>query len=154
MNDITIHTELCERDRATLAKLTDLLEKVLARREQPVIVEDDDLKQKLRDALAGAESTTTATDPQETAQEPTKVDTLTDEPPKAETPTDEAEGTTEEPKKPSVTLAELQQKVIQLCKANKKEAVREVVHRYAPTVQQIPAGKYDEVYEKLTALEG
>lgn len=57
---------------------------------------------------------------------------------------------------PTVTLAQIQQKVVQLAagfNGTKKAAVREIVNAYAAKVSEIPADKWDEVWAKLTALE-
>lgn len=57
---------------------------------------------------------------------------------------------------PAVTLAQIQQKVVQLAagfNGTKKAAVREIVNAYAKKVSEIPADKWDEVWAKLTALE-
>ena len=63
---------------------------------------------------------------------------------------------TEEKAKPAVTLAQIQQKVVQLAagfNGAKKAAVREIVKAYAEKVSAIPEDKWDEVWAKLTALE-
>ena len=57
---------------------------------------------------------------------------------------------------PGVTLKQIQKKVIQLAAINggaKKESVRGIVGAYAKKVSEIPADKWAEVWEKLTALE-
>lgn len=62
----------------------------------------------------------------------------------------------EEKAAPIVTLAQIQQKVVQLAagfNGSKKAAVREIVNAYAKKVSEIPADKWDEVWAKLTALE-
>ena len=55
---------------------------------------------------------------------------------------------------PAVTHAEVQQKVVALSAAGKKEKVRAVVNAYAAKVSGIPEDKLAEVLEKLNALEG
>lgn len=55
---------------------------------------------------------------------------------------------------PVVTRAEVQQKVVALCAAGKKEKVRAVMNAYAAKVSGIPEDKLAEVLEKLNALEG
>ena len=55
---------------------------------------------------------------------------------------------------PAVTRADVQQKVVSLSAAGKKEKVRAVVNAYAPKVSGIPEDKLAEVLEKLNALEG
>ena len=55
---------------------------------------------------------------------------------------------------PAVTRADVQQKVVALSAAGKKEKVRAVVNAYAAKVSGIPEDKLAEVLEKLNALEG
>lgn len=49
---------------------------------------------------------------------------------------------------------EVRKKVVELCAAGHKTAVREIVNKYAPNVTEIPEDKCDEVMEKLLQLEG
>ena len=51
------------------------------------------------------------------------------------------------------TQSDVQQAVVRLSAAGKKAQVREIVKAYAERVSAIPADKYAEVMEKLTALE-
>ena len=55
---------------------------------------------------------------------------------------------------PTVTVSDVQQKVVALSAAGKKEKVRAVVNAYAAKVSGIPEDKLAEVLEKLNALEG
>ena len=55
---------------------------------------------------------------------------------------------------PAATRADVQQKVVALSAAGKKEKVRAVVNAYAAKVSGIPEDKLAEVMEKLNALEG
>ena len=55
---------------------------------------------------------------------------------------------------PAATRADVQQKVVALSAAGKKEKVRAVVNAYAAKVSGIPEDKLAEVLEKLNALEG
>jgi hypothetical protein len=61
-----------------------------------------------------------------------------------------------EPAKPSVTLEQIQQKVVKLAAAGKKAEVREIVTTYGAKVSDLKdqPDKWDEVWGKLTALEG
>ena len=73
--------------------------------------------------------------------EPTVVETSTEETPKEET---------------TITADLIQQKVMELCKANggkHKGTVKDIVTAYAPTVSKIPEDKWSEVWDKLIALE-
>lgn len=55
---------------------------------------------------------------------------------------------------PVHTKADIQRKVVELSAAGKKDKVREIVTAYAAKVSAIPDDKVDEVWDKLTALEG
>ena len=55
---------------------------------------------------------------------------------------------------PTVTRADVQQKVVALSAAGKKEKVRAVVNTYAAKVSGIPEDKLAEVLEKLNSLGG
>ena len=69
--------------------------------------------------------------------------------------------TREEPvaeKEPTVTLAQIQQKVVLLCadtNGEKKAKARAIVTAYSPTVSGLSdfPDKWDEIWDKLTALE-
>ena len=52
------------------------------------------------------------------------------------------------------TPAELQQKVISLVSSGKKDEVKKIIEQYAPRVSAIPPEKINEVWDKLTELEG
>ena len=59
-----------------------------------------------------------------------------------------------EPAAPTHTKEEVRKKVVELCAAGHKTAVREIVNKYAPNVTEIPENKCNEVMEKLLQLEG
>ena len=71
-------------------------------------------------------------------------------------PAPEAEPATapQEAAQQTVTKADTQKKVVELSAAGKKDAVREIVQRYAKKVSDIPEDKLAEVWAQLTALEG
>lgn len=54
----------------------------------------------------------------------------------------------------TVSLSEVQRKVVELSAAGHKDKVREIVTSYAERVSAIPEDKLAEVMDKLTALEG
>lgn len=60
----------------------------------------------------------------------------------------------DEPVEVKYTKEEVRKKVVELCAAGHKTAVREIVNKYAPNVTEIPENKCDEVMEKLLQLEG
>ena len=87
-------------------------------------------------------------------EEPAKVDIPREEPPKpvAETPSPPTED------KPAITLPQIQQKVVQLCAADKgakKSKVHAIVTAYSPTVSGLGDMPeiWTEIWNKLTALE-
>lgn len=53
----------------------------------------------------------------------------------------------------SVTLSDIQQKVVALSAAGKKAQAREIVKAYAERVTLLPDDKYAEVMDKLSALD-
>ena len=53
-----------------------------------------------------------------------------------------------------VKVEEVQQKVVTLSAAGKKDAVRAIVKAYAERVSDIPEDKLAEVWKKLSDLEG
>lgn len=58
--------------------------------------------------------------------------------------------------KPEVTLEQIHQKVVQIAAGfggTKKVAVRELINAYAKKVSDLPEDKWQEVWDKLTALE-
>ena len=57
--------------------------------------------------------------------------------------------------KPNVTIDQIRKEVVALSSMgkDKKDAVREIIMAYAPNVSGIPADKYPEVMDKLTALK-
>lgn len=59
------------------------------------------------------------------------------------------------PSEPTVTLDQIRKQVVALCamSAEKKDAVREIITAYGRNVSAIPADKYPEVVDKLTALQ-
>ena len=162
-NKITI--ELCAEDRARLDRLSDALEKAaagtpiflgmdLAKKPDPEQVTVDDVQQKLADTLAKAE--TPAEPPKTTAGE-AEASAAPVTPAKEETPTAKEDAPTE-PVKPTVTLEQIQQKVMQLATGNggaKKAKVREIISTYGAKVSDLKdqPDKWSEVWDKLTALE-
>lgn len=151
MNTITI--ELCTEDRARIDRLTAALEKRAAQEEPLTII--DPMQKALAETLAKATPSETAGNEPQATEEPTKAET----PIKEETP--ETAKETEAPwveDKPPITLAQIQQKVVQLSAADngkKKAKVREIIVAYSPTVsglKDIPE-TWSSIWESLTALE-
>lgn len=149
MNTITI--ELCAEDRARLDNILEALKGVRTNCDACVKAAV------AYTATAIAEGKTedapkVAPQPEEPTEEPTApaeatpTETPTEEPVPAETPA-------EEPTAPTVSRAEVQQKVVRLAATPKKAQVREIVNQYAPKVSDIPEDKLAEVLDKLTALE-
>jgi hypothetical protein len=154
MNNINVTVNLCAEDRARLDKIIDLLS-ARASEELKSGTEakpQDDIQKKLAEVVASV-STETVENATDEAETPTTTENPTE--PINEAQEEPAEAMqAEEPKKPTVTMAMLTNKAITLSAAGMKDKVRDVVHQYAKTVTSLPADKWDEVYEKLNALEG
>lgn len=165
MNHITI--ELCAEDRARLDKITDTLEvladqmhvfldnaftdkeKVKAFLEKDTTSEQDPIQMELAEIVAKASKNAT----EQTEESTPPVAPKTEEAPTVE---EEAQPVATETAKPTVTLAQIQQKVVQLAAGfggAKKAAVRDIINAYAKKVSDLPEDKWVEVWNKLTALE-
>lgn len=172
MNNITITTELCQEDRNRLDTLIAIGLELAKKNVYDVDVDATALQAAAQKYLADLKqpvqaleftavdlSTVTHQDAVETVNVPT-----------AETahPVDAvdvwSEPASEEPavsgklgdKGNEKLFSAVQQKVVKLSAAGKekKAAVREIVQQYATKVSDIPAADYDNVMEKLAALEG
>lgn len=143
MNNITI--ELCAEDRARLDRIAYLLD----RQTTPTTAEanTESIPEQMTIDTVPEEA------PTESTQKPT--DAQNDVTPTTTPPADE---TLTEAKKPSVSLEQIQQKVMQLAAANggaKKAKVRDIISTYGTKVSDLKEqeDKWDEVWSKLTALE-
>ena len=137
MNTITI--ELCAEDRARIDRLADAMNR---RTDQVAQIVEAEAK-KIEKATEAPKNAT------EDVEAPQAITTQPEEATPAEAPK-------AEPVKPSVTKEQIQKKVTQLAAGfggTKKAAVRQIVTAYADKVTEIPADKWDEVWEKLTQLE-
>ena len=172
MIELNIKVELCSEDRARLDNILTALIALIKPAKVPHSVEEleqllkeakgenapeeskplDDINDMLKKALNNDKKV----DPVEPAKNAQDAPEIPDHPtldpfpeqPKAKTEASEA---TEKP----VSTAELQQLVIALCRAGKKDKVREVVNSYGvPTVAGIPESKRTEAFKTLKALEG
>lgn len=129
MNTITI--ELCAEDRARLDRILDALT-------------SHDCSRCANDVAKYVVGTLeTAQEPAE-APEPIKEETTQPEP-EVVAPAAEAAET--------VSLADIQKKVVALSAAGKKAEVREIVTKYASRVSAIPVEHTAEVWQQLCALE-
>lgn len=156
MNNITI--ELCAEDRARLDKLTAALEKRAEQTDKWAPVPES-----IQEPAAAPEAKQTKPTKKK-ATAPTEEPTAAPETPAPITDTPEEEKPTEEPTAPaekvapSVTFEQIQQKVVQLAAGfggTKKAQVREVINGYGAKVSDLKEqpDKWDEVWDKLTALE-
>ena len=151
-NHITI--ELCQEDRTLLKNLTAALGLVADIEEAKLRVtvgkpEPDNIQQKLAETLNRVKESP------ENATEATKAEPLTTEPITEEKPTEATDAPAEEAK-PTVTLEQIQQKVVQLAAANGealKAKVREIVNTYATKVSDIPEDKWAECWTRLCDLK-
>lgn len=163
MNNIII--ELCAEDRARLDRLTEALEALQpptlhcslpSPRPKPTDdipeVDLDEVQQKLAETMAKASNP--AETPKNAAEEAKAEAAPIDHPVEEET-THEEDAPAEEAE-PTVTLEQIQQKVVQLAAGNggtKRAKVREIINAYAKKVSDLPEDKWSEVWDKLTALE-
>ena len=156
MAENTITVRLSDDDRARLDKLTTALEAL-----SKVVPNCDSCVQS---AIKLTQATAAPTEPTETSQElagateekPANKNTPEqNEPAVASEESQETAPVEPEPAKPSVTLEQIQQKVVQLATAGKKAEVREIVTAYGSKVSDLKdqPDKWDEVWGKLTALE-
>lgn len=142
MNKIII--ELCDEDRKLLNEITTgltVFSHLLAKLTETPAVGIEIEPQEVTVDEAATEQANNTPEPVTTPEEPTE-----DEP----APWEAAE--------PSVDLAQIQQKVVQLCAlagGTKKAAVRDVINQYGARVSDLKdqPEKWDEVWTKLCALE-
>jgi hypothetical protein len=140
MNEIKITTELCAEDRARIDRLTAALEGLTAGSATvgtpfPVYAMKAESKPEPVEA------------PREDTEAPAEPETVPEE---VGAPDDEPEVK----EVPEHTKAELQQKVISIVTAGKKDEVKAIIEQYAERVSAIPDEKINEVWDKLTKLEG
>lgn len=153
MNNINITIELCAEDRARLDRLTAALEHKACDACVAPAPTGTELNQNSAEVTAKASD---HAEPPKNAVEEAEPSTLTTTPSEEETPKEEEIAPAEETIEPTVTLEEIQQKVVQLAAANngaKKVKVREIVNAYAKRVSDLPEDKWTEIWEKLVALE-
>ena len=133
MNMITI--ELCQEDRARLDRIIGALEQTQTMTAVAPIVEQEV--------------------PQPEAKEEPIPDTEVQETIEEVVEEGKEEVTPELAEEPAlfVTHSDIQKKVVTLSAAGKKEAVREIVTKYANRVSAIPAEHTAEVWTQLAALE-
>lgn len=145
MNNITI--ELCKEDRDRLDSIIALLERATSSVVVDAIVDEPIVELEDYDTPKGDEipgqvhmSELVAEMPQE-APEPVEEEQT---PPETETTQNE----------PTVSKQDILQKVIALCGAGKKAEAKDIITTYADSVSDLPEETLDEVWDKLTALEG
>lgn len=141
----TITLELTPEDRARLDTLTRGLDRVAHLLEK--LVECDRCATVLAQTTPVVEADPTPTIEQAKPEKPTEAENE----PESEAPTESEAVEVDEPK--TVELSDLQQKVIALVRAGKKDKVQSIVNEYAERVSAIPEDKRAEVWDKLTALE-
>lgn len=138
MSQMVVTVELGKEDRERLDKILTALQSLHC---------DQCVQSALKYAQAG-QTTEPAADPAPAEPETPAADP---EPVKAEAPAAQAE---EPAPAPVHTKADIQRKVVELSAAGKKDKVREIVTAYAAKVSAVPDDKVDEIWDKLTALEG
>lgn len=160
-NNITLITQLSLDDQIRIDKLTSALNRVAQCLEagcnlQTVthdeVLIDEQQPGQMTMAETVAELPQMDAEPVEQVQTPQEPETLQDESTTAETATPA----------PSVTKQDILQKVIALCnlamddqeKKGLKDKVANIITTYADCVSDLPETALDEVWDKLTALEG
>lgn len=177
MTEITIKVELSTEDRARVDALLAKLDKLadcqassqdiaglcaeLVRRinateqQQPTKAPaHQDEAQQMLEALVARESTPTK---QETAQEAPETPQDAHEEQTVQTVDPETEKQAPPAEWPPVSLTDVQQLIIRLAQAGKKEEMRTIVHEYGErvtTVAQESPEKLPELYARLKALAG
>lgn len=139
-NKITI--EFSAEDRARLDKLQTTLEAIAESIcTKLVFVGSDD----------GPAEQATAPQAAQESPAPTSNTAKTEKPAEASTAPQIMTGPQTEP---TVKLADIQAKVVELSAKGLKAQVRDIVKAYADRVTALPEDKWPEVFEKLKALEG
>jgi hypothetical protein len=146
MNNINITTELCAEDRARIDRLTAAVEDLVNTIKPPTIkmATFEEMAEALAHAPSYVNNRCPGGGPVEAPAEPESV------PEEVGAPDDEPDVK----EVPEHTKAELQQKVISIVTAGKKDEVKAIIEQYAERVSAIPDEKINEVWDKLTKLEG
>lgn len=153
MNNINITTEMCAEDRARIDRLIAALESLVNDMEPPVVAlagtpfQTEQPAEIVLDILKEGTGVARGTIAEEELLTPAEPETAPEE---VGEPADEPE----EKEVPEHTKAELQQKVISIVTAGKKDEVKAIIEQYAERVSAIPDEKINEVWDKLTKLEG
>lgn len=139
MNTITI--ELCAEDRARLDKILEALGRL-----------EPKCDKCMSTVLAAMGEAQEAPQPPQEAPKKAEAKKSTPEPEKPQ----ETAQTQPEQAAPTVTLEQIQQKVVQLAAGGKKAEVREIITRYGKKVSDLKEhpDKLPEVWQALIALEG
>lgn len=164
----TITLRLCDDDRTRLDKIATLLENLLENGRPDCSRCAQDVAKVMHQCVsqpAEEKPVQAPTVPQEQADEHPVADPFPTPEPAA--PTQEAATPEEEPQKPTVTLEQIQNKVIKLAASGagvkdpalieqakaKKAKVREIINAHAPKVSELPPECWSTVWAELTALE-
>jgi hypothetical protein len=140
-NTINVITELCTEDRARLDAIIAGLQ-ALTNKAEP-----DPIAEAAKRAL-GLTPKKSPVEPQEEAEAPTLATTPQEE----ETPTEETPAQPVTEKK--VTQADVRALYVKLSASGKKDEAKAIILPISTTISGIPDDKVQEVFEKLTALEG
>lgn len=159
-NIITLR--LCDDDRARLDKIATRLENLLENGHP-------DCSRCAQDVAKAVGQCVNQPTEEKPVQKPTAPQEQADEHPVADPfPTPEPEAPTQEtPQTPTVTLEQIQQKVIKLAASGagvkdpalieqakaKKAKVRDIINAHAPKVSELPPECWNTVWAELTALE-
>ena len=135
---IPVTIELCAEDRARLDSLTQALNSLLSQITPPTLTMEP-----MKHTQAAQEAPTAPA-----AEQPTV------NPPEAEQPEPAAPAKPDEPEK-AVTADDIRALVQKLVApiTGKRDKAKAIVTKYAPSVSEIPADKFGEVFAALKALE-
>lgn len=155
-NHITI--ELCEADRARIDNFAIKFGELIDRLPPRIAVEVADPIQKQLSAIVANAKEQKTEDPAEKSTEAPQEATEAAPPTEDTPPWEEKPTAAKNEPAPTVTLEQIQQKVVQLCAADagkKKAQVREIINLYGTKVSDLKErpDKWAEVWGLLTALE-
>lgn len=160
MAELTMTLQLSDNDRARLDKLTAALEALagIVPNCAGCVETAVRMTQATAPAAPAETSQESASAPEEKPAENNtpEQDKPAEEPQQPQEAAEQPAPAEPEPAKPSVTLEQIQQKVVKLAAAGKKAEVREIVTTYGAKVSDLKdqPEKWGEVWGKLTALEG
>lgn len=141
MNEIKVKTEMCEKDRELISDLTHAIVQLTIQLKGNSEAADPYGK------CFGVTSEFIPLDPVTPLPDPAP------EAPEQPEPTEPEESEEPGEEEPKITKEDIQQKVVALSSAGKKDEVKAIVRKHADRVSAIPPKSYAEVWRQLTELE-